>query len=120
MAGIDKLGQKRFAIDLVADRPVEGNHLPAMERHAFEKVLRGETGGIGAVGLGDRLAASERLGAKLGLLLFEMGFAIDQAVHFLAKILVPPWPWDVSIPGTYSRRWAPCVRAHGPGQGQLP
>ncbi|GES47666.1 hypothetical protein Rhsp01_10440 [Rhizobium sp. NBRC 114257] len=25
-----------------------------------------------------------------------------------------------TILGAYKRRWAPCVQAHGPGQGQLP
>jgi hypothetical protein len=28
--------------------------------------------------------------------------------------------WKVSIPGTYTCRWAPCERAHGLSQGQLP
>ena len=28
--------------------------------------------------------------------------------------------WMFTILGAYKRRWAPCVQAHGPGQGQLP
>ena len=31
----------------------------------------------------------------------------------------PRWPWR-SIPRYLQRRWAPCGRAHGQGQGQLP
>ena len=30
------------------------------------------------------------------------------------------WPSEGSIPGAYLSRWAPYVRTHGPGQGQLP
>jgi len=28
--------------------------------------------------------------------------------------------WMFTILGAYKRRWAPCVQAHEPGQGQLP
>ena len=34
---------------------------------------------------------------------------------------MPRWPSKRMIPrGPYESRWAPCVRGHGPGQGQLP
>ncbi len=29
-------------------------------------------------------------------------------------------PWELTIPGPYLRRWAPCGPDHGLAQGQLP
>ncbi len=48
----------------------------------------------------------------------ELG--LDRAVApLVGQGAGPRWPWDID-PGNLQRRWAPCVLAHGQGQGQLP
>src|SRR6266545_2547399 len=109
-----ELAHQRDRIDFAPDRHESRDDRLRRYRHG-ERPLRNGLRRRGTHASGQCIAARARLAAQLGFGVFDRGGLSHRAVS-----AEPQWPLERRSRVPYESRWAPYVRAHEPGQGQLP